>query len=313
MATSTARLDKECTDFGLPQAGIVAQQLLEERLQSTGYTQSKHTHGYWTHEWGPISFTLVVDNFGIKYIGKDHAMHLILILKEHYKVKEDWDGKQYLGITMDWDYKNHEAHLSMPKYVECALVRSAHPTPDKSQHKPHPHTIPTYGAKVKYAKPEDTSRKLSPTEKKFIQEVIGVLLYYSCTVDSTMLTALSVNASAQAKPTEDTMNSENSYWTTQQCTPMQFLHTRKATWYLSYTVTRHTSANPRHAAEPEDTFSSPKTQQTQATKEQCSTSHNSSRQLYTQQRKQNLEHFTSMHSRPSPNVRHWKKWDTSNH
>ncbi len=106
---------------------------------------------------------------------------------------------------MDWDYKKREVCLSMPEYVECALARFGHPIPDKPQHQPHLHTIPTYGATVQYAKPKDTSRKLSPQEKKFIQEVIGIFLYYGHAVNSTVLTALSAIASAQAEPTEDTM------------------------------------------------------------------------------------------------------------
>jgi hypothetical protein len=106
---------------------------------------------------------------------------------------------------MDWDYKNHQVHLSMPKYVEHALARFDHPVSPKPQHQPHQHTIPTYGATVQYAKLEDTSCRLSPAEKKFIQEVIGVFLYCGRTIDSTMLTVLSAIASAQAKPTEETM------------------------------------------------------------------------------------------------------------
>ena len=54
--------------YGLPQAGIIAQELLEERLQKAGYMQSKLTPGSWKHEWRPISFTLIVDDFGVKYI-----------------------------------------------------------------------------------------------------------------------------------------------------------------------------------------------------------------------------------------------------
>ena len=191
--------------YGLPQAGIIAQELLQERLQKAGYTQSKITPGYWKHEWRPISFTLVVDDFGVKYIGKEHVYHLLKALKEHYEVEEDWGGTRYLGITMDWDYKGHEVHLSMPDYVERALARFGHPIPNKPQDQPHPHTIPTYGATVQYAKPEDTSRRLSPSEKKFIQEVMGVFLYYGRAVDATMLTTLSAIASAQSEPTEETM------------------------------------------------------------------------------------------------------------
>jgi hypothetical protein len=69
--------------YGLPQAGINAQELLETRLKTAGCTQSKLTPGYWKHKWQPISFTLVVDNFGVKYIGKEHVTHLISILKKH--------------------------------------------------------------------------------------------------------------------------------------------------------------------------------------------------------------------------------------
>ena len=72
--------------YGLPQAGILAQQLLEQRLNAHGYSQSRAVPGLWTHETRPISFTLVVDDFGVKYVGKEHALHLINILKQHYEI-----------------------------------------------------------------------------------------------------------------------------------------------------------------------------------------------------------------------------------
>ena len=55
--------------YGLPQAGIIAQQLLEKRLEKHGYHQSTATPGLWTHDTRPISFTLVVFNFRVKYVG----------------------------------------------------------------------------------------------------------------------------------------------------------------------------------------------------------------------------------------------------
>jgi hypothetical protein len=88
---------------GLPQAGIIAHELLEEGLLKAGYGQSKVTPGYWKHGWRPISFTLVVDDFGVKYINKTDVNHLIQTLKQDYKIEEDWEGTQYLGITLDWD------------------------------------------------------------------------------------------------------------------------------------------------------------------------------------------------------------------
>eukprot|EP00804_Cyclotella_cryptica_P006250 CCRYP_010108-RA/>CCRYP_010108-RA protein AED:0.40 eAED:0.40 QI:0/-1/0/1/-1/1/1/0/258 len=49
--------------YGLPQAGIIAQQLLEQRLQANGYHQSKLNPGFWTHDMRPICFALCVDDF----------------------------------------------------------------------------------------------------------------------------------------------------------------------------------------------------------------------------------------------------------
>ncbi len=37
--------------YGLPLAGIIAQQLLAKRLKEDGYSQSKTTPGLWMHEW----------------------------------------------------------------------------------------------------------------------------------------------------------------------------------------------------------------------------------------------------------------------
>ncbi len=63
--------------YGLPQAGIIAQQLLEERLEKDSYCQSKTTPGLWTHDTHPISFSLVVNDFGVKYVGEENAQHLL--------------------------------------------------------------------------------------------------------------------------------------------------------------------------------------------------------------------------------------------
>jgi hypothetical protein len=59
--------------YGLPQAGILANQLLARRLAIQGYHQTKSTPGLWRHATRPIQFTLVVDNFGVQYVGKEYA------------------------------------------------------------------------------------------------------------------------------------------------------------------------------------------------------------------------------------------------
>ena len=99
--------------YGLPHAGLIAQQLLETRLNKEGYHQSELTPGFWTHTWRPISFTLCEDDFGVKYVGKQHVEHLLSVLKSNYKISTDWSGKRYLDIDLDWDYAHNKVHLSM--------------------------------------------------------------------------------------------------------------------------------------------------------------------------------------------------------
>ena len=52
--------------YGLPQAGILVQQQLEQQLNEHGYHQSPLTPGLWKHRTLPISFTLCVNDFGVK-------------------------------------------------------------------------------------------------------------------------------------------------------------------------------------------------------------------------------------------------------
>ena len=197
--------------YGLPHAGIIAQQLLEKRLNKAGYRQSKLTPGYWTHDWRPISFTLVVDDYGVKYVGKEHAEHLISVINQNYVTSVDWTGSRYIGLTLDWDYVQRMVHLSMPEYCENARQRFKHDMPKKRQDQPYPHLERKYGAKQQYVEDDDTSPALSKAEKTHVQEVIGVYLYYARAVDCTMLTALGSLATEQANPTQDTMKKVNQF------------------------------------------------------------------------------------------------------
>ena len=108
--------------YRLPHAGIIAQKLLEERLAKHGYRQSDKTPGFWKHDWRPISFSLIVNDIGVKYVGKEHTDHLIKILEEQYVVDKDWEGKKYCGINPDFDYVKRQVHLSMPGYCSKAIT-----------------------------------------------------------------------------------------------------------------------------------------------------------------------------------------------
>ena len=62
--------------YGLPQSARLVNELLKKRLEAYGCREVKHTPGLFKHNWRPVWFTLVVDDFWIKYIGKKHTYHL---------------------------------------------------------------------------------------------------------------------------------------------------------------------------------------------------------------------------------------------
>ncbi len=113
--------------YGLPQAGIIAQQLLEKCLKRHGYRQSTITPGLWKHDTRPISFSLVANDFRVKYVGVENAQHLLDTVQKYYTCLCDWKGEQYCGLAIRWDYMGQKLHLSMPGYVCKPLTRFQHP------------------------------------------------------------------------------------------------------------------------------------------------------------------------------------------
>jgi hypothetical protein len=191
--------------YGLPQAGKIANDQLIKFLAPHGYEPVPLTHGLWKHTTRDILFTLVVDDFGVKYTKRSDADHLLTTLEKFYKVSTDWTGARYCGLTLDWDYKARTCDVSMPGYVERALQRFQHPTPTSPEASPHEWQKPQYGAKTQYVAAADTSPSLDVTDTKRIQEVLGTLLYYARAVDSTMLAAIGELATQQTAGTKQTM------------------------------------------------------------------------------------------------------------
>jgi hypothetical protein len=120
--------------WGLPQAGILANKLLQKRLLPHGYYECTHTLGLWQHLTQPISFTLVVDDFGVEYVGKEHVYHLIKCLPDKYSLTEDWTGNLHCGIKLLWDYTTHTLDISMPGYIKKLLHKYKHKIAKKPQH-----------------------------------------------------------------------------------------------------------------------------------------------------------------------------------
>ena len=68
--------------YGLKQSGKLTNDLLRTRLEKANYYEAATTPGLWKHKWRPIQFVLIVDDFGVEYVGEQHAHHLANVLKE---------------------------------------------------------------------------------------------------------------------------------------------------------------------------------------------------------------------------------------
>jgi hypothetical protein len=111
---------------GLPQDKILANKKPLPHLGAHRYYPCASTHGLFKHNTCPIAFSLVVHDFCIKYIGKEHANHLLKTLQTNYTVTVDWDRTSFLGMRLAWNYTNRTMDMSMPEYVAKALQRFQH-------------------------------------------------------------------------------------------------------------------------------------------------------------------------------------------
>ena len=62
--------------YGLPESVTLAKKFLKKRLSTHVYYKCKFPPGLYRHVWRPIMFSLVVDDFGVKCQGIQHAKHL---------------------------------------------------------------------------------------------------------------------------------------------------------------------------------------------------------------------------------------------
>ena len=64
---------------------MLANNLLTKQLAADGYYQCDHA---WTlAPQSPIMFVLIVNDFGIEYVGRCHAEHLLHTLQQDYTIK----------------------------------------------------------------------------------------------------------------------------------------------------------------------------------------------------------------------------------
>ena len=91
---------------------MLSNDLLRTRLNNTGYYETTTTPGLWRHKWRPIMFGLIVDDFGIKYVGDNQLHHLRTVLTNNYTITEDLDRKFISGIDLKWNYAKIHAQCT---------------------------------------------------------------------------------------------------------------------------------------------------------------------------------------------------------
>jgi hypothetical protein len=82
MDTYTFTATKACT--ACPNQADLLMTYFLINLLHMDTTKVRHTHRLRKHETRPVMFTLVINDFRIKYIGKEHLDHLLNELKQDY-------------------------------------------------------------------------------------------------------------------------------------------------------------------------------------------------------------------------------------
>ena len=125
----------------------------------------------------------------------------------------DWEGKNFVGIDLDWNYASKHTErtcrLSMDGYIDKLLIKYNRTRPRKPQLSPHCHREIVYWATKQLTPVEDTSPALDAAGIKCVQSIVGALLYYARAVDKKMLVALSTIGGQQEAAIEKTNKSIN--------------------------------------------------------------------------------------------------------
>jgi len=196
--------------YGMPQAGLLAKTALNTLLSANGYDECVFTQGLYKHKTRPISFTVWVDDFLIKFkrgTSKADINHLLDVLRTKYKFKIDWNGRQYLGLTIDYrrpTKSRRSLTISIPGYAtrmnnELGIARPAH-----DPKSPIAYTAHTYSSGPQMETIDDTP-PLDAAGIQFVQRVVGKCLFFGRMVAPSIELATNTIGATQAKATQSTL------------------------------------------------------------------------------------------------------------
>ncbi len=132
-------------------------------------------------------FSLVVDDFGVRYGSQSDIDHLEKTLQlNDYKITVRPDVDQYLGMNIAFNRTHTAVTISIPGYVHKMLTRFRPQFLDPAHRPartPGRYIAPVYGRKSPQLTSFEDSPRLPPESITELQAIIGTLLYYARAVD----------------------------------------------------------------------------------------------------------------------------------
>ena len=129
--------------YGHPAAGRIAQHEFITLMNKHGYYEDPNVPCLFKHITRPTTFTLVVDDLGIKILNETDLQHLIATIQEKWEVKVDRSGTKYNGLRLTWNYKEQTLMTDIPNYVTEQLTKLGL-TNIKERHTPEAYQPPPY-------------------------------------------------------------------------------------------------------------------------------------------------------------------------
>jgi len=191
--------------YGMPQAGLLYQTGLIHHLSQYGYHMSLTTPCLFYHDTSNVKFLLWVDDFIIKYQRSDQASidHLLNCLRQKYTITVDLTGSSYLGMTIERNRTEKSLKISAPGYIQ-QMAKELNLVKGKYVGSPIIYHSTKYSSNPQMEEVDD-SPKAIPKQIKFLQKLVGKLLFYTLLVDPPIAVAVNRLASAQSQATEQTM------------------------------------------------------------------------------------------------------------
>ena len=197
--------------YGLPQAGRIAQKKLIKVLEEGGYVETR-TQCIFRHRTRNTIFSLIVDDFLVKFQKDEDFKHLTDTLEKYYRITIDDRGKNYLGYTIQHDRVARTITLSMPGRVD-QVIRKHRPQwfngTEKVKGAASPGIYEAFNNNLeddfqRIDEEEDASVTLSTQEMKELQSIIGDCQYLAIVIFASISTAVLHLSHEKAHPTVKT-------------------------------------------------------------------------------------------------------------